>query len=156
MKEVVKNYFWDKRTHRTKPDIVGKVFEGLEKKFGSVTPENFLEASRPEDSPTHKEFEWDDTKAAENYRLQQSQRVINDLRIEVVVKEKPFKVPAYVNISREDRGTSKYQQVTRVFQVAETREIVLARAREELERFRVKYEKFEEFASVIEAIKALP
>jgi hypothetical protein len=148
----MKKYFWDKRTHCVKADVVGAVFEELEDSFGSVTAENFLNASRPEESPTHKLFEWEDHKAAENYRMHQARVIINDIRIEVVVDEKKMKLPAYVNVSRGD-DVAKYQWTPRVFQVEETREIVLARARNELESFMVKYQKFEEFAGVIAAIR---
>ena len=151
----MKKYFWDKRTFGVKADVVGAVFEDLEERYGGVTPENFLNASRPKDSPTHKLFEWDNKKAAENYRLHQSRTVINNIRIEVVVEDKAFKVPAYVNVSTKNDGSAKYQYTPRVFEVMETREIVLARARNELEMFKAKYEKFEELANVITAINQL-
>ena len=148
----MRKYSWDKRTHSVKPEVVGKVFESLESEFGAVTPENFLEASTPENSPTHKLFEWNDTKAAMLYRRKQSATIINDLRIEIVAEENKFKVPAFVNVSLKNDGSASYKDVIRSFEVAETREIVLNRAYSELAMFRSKYEKFQELATVISAI----
>ena len=51
-------------------NIVGGVVEQIEAENGRVTKEKFLDYSRPEDSPTHSIFEWDDSKAAEKYRLE--------------------------------------------------------------------------------------
>ena len=151
----MKKYSWDKRTFGVKADVVGAVFEELEEQYGGVTPENFLNASRLEDSPTHKLFEWNNEKAAENYRLHQSRTVINNIRIEMIVEDRKFKVPAYVNVSSKNDGSAKYQYTPRVFEAVETRDIVLERAKRELEMFRIKYEKFEELANVITAINQL-
>ena len=151
--ETSKNYFWAKRTHNVRAEVVGAVFEELEEEFGDVTAENFLDVSRPEESPTHRMFEWDDDRAAENYRLHQARTIINDLRIEVVTEDKSLKIPAYVNVVRKTDGTARYQNAPKAFETAETREIVLERAKRELEIFSVKYERYVEFAGVIAAIR---
>lgn len=147
-----KKYSWDKRTYSVRAEIVGAVFEALEEEFGSVTAENLLEASKPEDSPTHKLFEWNDTKAANNYRLCQARILINNLRIEIVKDDKSLKVPAYVNVVKKEDGTARYQNAPRAFEAVETREIVLERAKNELQMFTIKYATFIEFAKVIDAI----
>ncbi len=146
----MKKYLWDKRTYGVKPEIVGGVFEELEKKYGSVTPENFLEASMSSDSPTHKLFEWDDAKAASIYRRNQAQQIILSLRVEIVPDNVPRKVPAFVNVVSGDR--SSYQNITRAFEVKETREIVLQRAYNEMATFRAKYEMLNELAAVMTEI----
>lgn len=150
--ETSKNYFWDKRTHNVRAEVVGAVFEELEEEFGDVTAENFLDVSRPEESPTHRMFEWDDDRAAENYRLHQARTIINDLRIEVVTEDKSLKIPAYVNVVKKEDGTARYQNAPRAFEAVETREIVLKRAKNELRMFTIKYATFIEFAKVIDAI----
>ena len=147
-----KKYLWDRRTYSVKPEIVGKVFEELEGEFGEVTPDNFLEASTPEDSPTHKLFEWNDSKAAGLYRKGQSLRIINDLRIETIADDEKIVVPAYVNVSVKNDGSASYRDVIRVFEAKDTREIVLDRAYRELSTFKIKYSKFQELASVMTAI----
>lgn len=147
-----KKCFWDKRHYSVSAEVVGAVFEDIEGRYGKVTPQNFLDESRPEESPTHKLFEWDDEKAAENYRRQQAQRVILDLRIEIIKDDgESTKAPAYVNVAPVDDVGSYYNTV-RAFSVRETREIVLKRAYNELEAFRTKYRNLKELAKVIDAI----
>ena len=149
-----KRHFWDKRIYCVKPEVVGAVFEQLEAEYGEVTPENFLEASKAEDSPTHKLFEWNDTKAAALYRRGQAQQIILNLRIEEEVNGQKMKLPAYVNIA-VGGSRSSYRNIEHSFQVVETRSIVLARAYNELETFRKKYEKFEEFANLFQEIEVV-
>ena len=48
---------------------------------GSLTASSVLDASRPKDAPLHQVFEWDNKKAAENYRLQQANTVIRCVTI---------------------------------------------------------------------------
>jgi hypothetical protein len=48
---------------------------------GSLTASSVLDASRPKDAPLHPVFEWDNKKAAENYRLQQANTVIRCVTI---------------------------------------------------------------------------
>ena len=79
-----RNYEWNPDTgyHPSiDANIVGGVIEQLEEQNGGVTADAFLEASRPENSPTHSVFEWNDGIAAENWRKQQSRTTINALRV---------------------------------------------------------------------------
>ena len=150
-----KSYSWGLRKFNVSPEVVGKVFEGLESEYGGVTDRNFLDASRPENSPTHKLFEWNDTKAAENYRLCQSRTVINNLKITVISDEwkKPKTVNAVVNVSETSRdGSARYVNVGYALSDLNSRNVVLNRALSELRTFKRKYDTLRELARVISAI----
>ena len=56
--------------------VVGKQFEKIEKKYGELNSQNVLDSARSEKSPIHDLFEWDDTQAAEKYRLSQASKLI--------------------------------------------------------------------------------
>lgn len=56
----------------------------LSAKHGGLRPSKVVEAARPETSPLHSEFEWDDSKAGREYRLEQARRLI---RVAVTVVE---------------------------------------------------------------------
>jgi hypothetical protein len=43
---------------------------------GVLTPPAVVEAARPPEAPLHRAFEWDDGRAAEQYRLTQARRLI--------------------------------------------------------------------------------
>lgn len=150
-----RKYKYGTRSFNVPAPVVGEMFEDLEREYGAVTDRNFLDASRPEESPTHKLFEWDDEKAAESYRLHQSRCVINAVKVEVIVEENepPKTVSAVVNISEGvNDGTAKYVNVVAALSDENNRQIVLNRALRELNAFRHKYETLEELADVINAI----
>ena len=65
-------------------DVAGKVMTDLSNTIG-LTAQNLVNVSRPEDAPLHKCFEWNDTKAAENYREWQARKMI--AAIEIVSSE---------------------------------------------------------------------
>ena len=90
------------------PNIAAKVFEELSESVG-LTPESLLDASRDEDAPLHKEFEWDDSVAAEKYRVTQAGHLIRSIVIQTVPEsdeEKPTIIRAYMHA-----GSDEYEPI---------------------------------------------
>lgn len=64
---------------------------------GRVTPEIIVEDARDESSPFHDAFEWDDSEAAEKFRLSQARTLLRSYTIRVDTEDGPtVKVPAFV------------------------------------------------------------
>jgi hypothetical protein len=104
-------YDWrSKRSLPIDPQVVGEELERL----GSPTAHEILDAAASPDSPLHPAFEWDDTKAAHQYRLVQARDLVRRLVIksETIAGTSTTQVlPAYINVppSGEDAsndGTS--------------------------------------------------
>lgn len=132
--------------------IVGGVIESLPE----ITSENLLEASRPEDSPTHSLFEWDDSIAAERYRRHQATCVINAIEVTIVENDKVYQAPAFVNVvSKGIAARGMFSQVEVALANDDTRQAVLANALKELRSFQKKYAGLTELAGVMEEITRL-
>ena len=58
--ETGRAYEWSVDIYGIDANEAGKVMEGLEKTVG-LTKKSLVDASRPEDAPLHKAFEWDDS-----------------------------------------------------------------------------------------------
>ena len=113
-------------------NIVGSVVEQLEEKNGKVTKEMFLDASRPENSPTHSLFEWDNDIAAEKWRLSVATKTINNLRVVYIKPEKTEqKVKAFINASKP-KAKPQYVNIVSALSDEKTREIVVERLRTEV------------------------
>lgn len=142
------------RSFNVSARIVGAEMEKIEKRDGQVTSRSLLEAGRPEDSALHKLFEWDDSKAAELYRLKQATDVIT--HIHIVVEEKPEQpYRAFVNI-QESSGqieSGRFINIRSAMENEETRRIVLNTAISEAKRFSQKYASYKELSEVFEAIE---
>ena len=64
----VAEYFWNVYQHRVDAQVFGETVETLASD-GTVTPPRVVEAARPESSPIHDAFEWDDVVAGEAWRI---------------------------------------------------------------------------------------
>ena len=71
---------------------------------GLLRPQAVVDAARPEDSPLHGAFCWDDTEAARLYRLDQAQRLIRSFKIEIESDGASIAVPAFINVSIDRTG----------------------------------------------------
>lgn len=145
----------------------GEVLERIEAEHGSVSKKDFLEASRPADSPTHELFEWDDEKAAEKYRLQQSGRYIRDLKVTVATGEPQGKGinvelvqtkwegPAFMNAGENRLSGVNYSNVYDALRDDKKRNNMLQNAKSEISIFRRKYDKLEELSGVFREVDKL-
>lgn len=100
-----------------------RIGELIKIKNGKVTPIDVINDAKDKKSPYHNYFQWDDTKASFEYRLQQARNLLNHV-IEVVVVEgvkseqrsffsvssKPTKF-AYVTLKKALTTTSHRKQI---------------------------------------------
>ncbi len=135
----------------------GEELERIERKNGVVTPSLVLDASRDEKAPLHKCFEWDNAKAAENYRLVQAGMIIRNVTVvHQQTSTEPIITRAFVNTS--ERGVGKegaYISIHAAMSDDEQREFTLQQAIIELKQLKRKYQDLAELADVYAAIDKL-
>lgn len=150
--------------YKVPASTVGTALESIEARDGSVTSQSFLEYSRPEDSATHSMFEWDDTIAAEKYRLRQAGAIINQLEVKLEFENSPAQgaeikvvpIKAFMNVSaKAPTEAGVFVNAVAVQQEDEYRNTVLQNALSELRAFQRKYSNFSEFSKVFDAIKEI-
>ncbi len=91
-------YSWT-RSYPVEAQVVGEIIE----RFPERTAEQLLAEARKKASPIHALFEWDNTRAAREYRLVQARCMIASLRVEVVSVEGDVEhVSAFVR--KSERG----------------------------------------------------
>jgi hypothetical protein len=72
------------------------IIELAKQNSGHITAEQVVAAARDENSPLHDYFDWDDTTAAEKYRLMQGRTLIRTVRYEFHVDKKTYELPYFV------------------------------------------------------------
>lgn len=135
--------------------VVGETLEGLAQ-TGELTSARFLDVSRPEDAPTHNLFEWNDSVAAERYRLQQATVAINSVEVQIVNESTATVIPqaAFVNvISKAPARTGEFAPIDVALSDANMRNTLLQNALKELQSFRRKYSQLSELTAVFAEIK---
>ena len=130
-----------------------KYLEGVEKEYGALTPGNVVESARPEDSPLHDSFEWDNEKAGDAYRLVQARALIR--RVYIIKPSNDDENPkqlmrAYVSVSNGDSERDReYVTLTKAMNDAQMRMQVLRNALRDAQAFMAKYKSLKELSSVI-------
>lgn len=112
-----------------------------------IHPARVVEWARENpESELHGQFEWDNAKAAHEYRLHQARRLI---AVHVVDDSGDRRVISLVTDRSKGGG---YRDLQTVLSNDEMRRIALRQALGEFNRVRVKYEHLRELASINEAI----
>jgi hypothetical protein len=80
-------YQFDPPIYDADPDRVREELEGLQSEDGVVNPEAIVQKARSPKSAMHAMFEWDDTEAAQKYRLMQAKQIFRIFVVETKVKQ---------------------------------------------------------------------
>jgi len=113
-----------------------------------VTPEKVLEKAMNEDSELHKCFEWNDTEAANKYRLIQARQIIQM----IVVKQEDSKKPE-VRVFQITTERNTYQPTVLFLQQKDEYQALLERALRELKAFKVRYSTLSELENIFKEIE---
>lgn len=120
----------------------------IQKRDGEITPEAIVKEARKTHSVLHNYFEWNNTKAADKYRLQQAAELIQ--RIEVkVLKDGETKTIRAFEVINKGVGEKGYASFNLGDGLARSKEIVLGDLKKALYRLN----QHSEYAAVIPHIK---
>lgn len=145
--------------HKVDPEKAYKEIERIRKRNkGEVSPQSVVEAAKVQKNPLHKEFEWDNKKAANKFRLEQARGLLRHL---VVIREetasgRPTRLYEVDISDQEDPPQpNSYFSLEEMLSTPDGRMTVLCRAKKELIAFRNRYADLEELAGVFGAIDNL-
>lgn len=128
------------RLRKADADILGPAFEAI-KKAGPLTAESVLAAAKP-GTALHRFFEWNDKKAAHEYRLEQARRLIRS--IEVVIEDGKGKTVAMKGFFSVEnaQGARSYEPMEFVFNTPDLSDQVIAEAHAQLQSWLERYKKY--------------
>ena len=118
---------------------------------GKSTAKDLVDASRPDDAPLHRLFEWDDSVAAEKYRESQARTIIAHL---VLIREED-EHPAQATrafFAIDPTPSRPYEPTVVIMGNQDKKERLLEIAKRELESFKTKYRMLHELDAVFDAI----
>ena len=116
---------------------------------GEATPQQIVDAARDESTELHRCFEWNDSVAAEKYRLTQARTIVCNL---VIAKpEENPEAPQIRYFYKTDAGTG-YQPSFKIFKVDDEYQKLLKQAYAELHSFKQKYNSLKELEEILALI----
>jgi hypothetical protein len=121
---------------------------------GVLQAEDVVEFARNKRTALHEEFEWDDSLAAQQHRIEQARRVI---RLTLTVVESPAgtqAIPMYVSlVSDRQQPGGGYRPLVDVMSAEDMREELLRQALGDLKSVRKRYEQLQELRPIFRAIE---
>lgn len=115
---------------------------------GQLTPALVVDAARNPEHPLHTRFEWDDTLAAEQWRLEQAGQLLRIVKLPPE-EGRPRDLRAFVAIKGKDSHRSDYVPTEVALSDPLSRAIVLRAMKREWQTFRRRYDHMAEFAAFI-------
>lgn len=113
--------------------------------------EQIVNKARDENTELHKCFEWDDRKAAENYRIVQAVKLTANLVI-VRNEEQIEKQEPEIRVFHKPTATSGYKPISVIIQNKDEYQELLKRAYAELHAFKQKYASLQELDYILSLI----
>lgn len=136
-----------KGSAKADPQVIGDALEKIRSTNGGrIQPRAVIESARSQRNPLHRHFEWDDSVAAESFRLEQARELIRCVRIVDTGVERGS-VRAFVSVKSES-GVN-YHSVRDVQNSATLRYAVLIQAEKDLDAWEKRYKELREICSVV-------
>jgi hypothetical protein len=141
---------------KKKAQIYGKCLEEIEERHGKLKARDVVDEARSKKNPLHEVFDWDNTSAAEKYRLEQARHLINHLTVEVSYDGQKEDIKGWVSVNETpgDKKMNKvYIKTERVLSEPELRHQIVVGAIEEAEYWHEKWKQYKELSEVFTVIK---
>ena len=117
---------------------------------GKFKPKDVVDIARPKKSPLHKYFDWNDTSAAEKWRIHQARIIISSIEVSIVGSSCP-PVRKWIHVSLGKNKTS-YVDSNTAMKTPELWNQVIQKALDEVIYWRDKYEQYKELSPIVRAI----
>lgn len=135
-------------------DAIRKELEQLaEQHDGLVTPGAVVERARDPESPLHDRFTWDDSEAAERWRLEEARQLLRVFVVERPAEGAFTPVRAFVSLSTDRAAGGGYRTLQSVMNDEQLRAQMLRDALVELRSFEQKYRQLERLSPVFRAVE---
>lgn len=119
------------------------------RRHGRLTAEILVEEAADTHHPLHHRFEWDDAIAGHQYRLNQGQAIIREVKVTFGSEGERKRVRAFVGVHRPDSTQAKDYVPTDEIEDPLTRNLILADFEREWKQFRTRWEHLQEFWETI-------
>jgi glutamate synthase domain-containing protein 2 len=132
------------------PQAVGDKLQELRDKNEGLTASIVIEDAKNKNSVLHGAFEWNDSKAAHEWRLHSARHLMRAVITKELDSSGEIRYqPAFVFVKTEEGP--RYESLARVLDDDEMRLQVINRALKEFEQWQKRYKEYEEFLSVFES-----
>lgn len=145
-------YEWKPQSRFTKKADPNKVAAEINSIGESARPEQIVALGTNKDTELHKCFEWDDTIAANKYRIEQAKDIAESLLVIRIKPEKTDEPTTKLRAMYHLPGTPGYQQSIQIVRNEDKYQRLLEQAKTELRMFKAKYSMLSELQDIFDMI----
>jgi len=132
---------------------IGAEIYRLEHELGTeVKAKDLLEASRHPSSALYNYFDWSDKKAAEKWRRQQAQKMIQSVYVIIETTDGPKESRAWISVTSHERKGKTFVGVSKALSDKDYRKQTIDEAMRQVQIWRNKYRLYKELANIFKAI----
>lgn len=132
--------------------IYASELQRIRKETGeNLKPRAVVESAKDPDSPLHDAFEWDDTKAAQEWRVTQARRLLRSIHVVVERGEEDRSVRAFFRVE-DPSGDTGYVSLAAVLKCQDYRDQIIEQALKEIQGWQRRYADYNELDSIFDAI----
>ena len=136
--------------------IIESELRKIEHRDGIISPHAVVEAARSPSSPLHAHFQWNNDKAAEEYRLWQARQLVAVVIFQRAPNDTQRTFTSVVIEKKTPEGESQlvraYVDTERALDDPDLRQQILEQAINEVERWASKYRRFTELKDIVRAV----
>ena len=118
-------------------------------KDGKLHAEEIVEFAKNKNTALHSKFEWDDTKAAQEYRIWEARQLIKI--VVTIIPHTNVETSVYVSLKKDRMGEGGYRAMVEVLSNKELRKDLLHDALEDFEYWKRKYYLVTELIPIFQA-----
>jgi hypothetical protein len=135
-----------------KAQVAGEQIARLtERNGGHLAPSDVVDDARPEGSPLHPAFEWDNGVAGEKFREEQARQMIRSIRVVHEHAGQEQSVLGYVHVELAETGPA-YVTTARAVSEADLQEQMIADALKSLEAWRHRHQHIVALGPLLRAV----
>jgi hypothetical protein len=132
--------------------VVVEALEEIYERHGELRPDDVVKAAKPRNHPLHDRFEWDDSKAAENYRIEQARRLIQSVEVVFVTPSgEETKIRAYASKYEAGKTPPGYHKIDKDFESEVDRAYLLRTMEREWRAMESRWSHLKEFWALVDA-----
>lgn len=142
------------RLTRDQARVIGRRLKWLEEQHGTVTPELVVRDARSAASPLHSFFEWDNARAAGQFRITQARYLIRS--IELVVRNargQETRMRAFHSVMTDSNEGRGYVALDVVASRVDYTQQIVSTAQRELQGWMERYEKYSALRRLVVAVR---
>ena len=134
----------------------GEYLDNIEQKEGFITPAIIVKKSKAKKSVLHDYFEWDNSAAGTQWRLQQARNLMNHIEVTIISNDKPSETIKFLHNIRivPESKDREYISVSSVVQSADYHSQVIDKALVEVKAWKKRYKQYSELTKIFDAIKS--